>query len=80
MREEILYAEIDLRQLGGTKWMLDVAAHYARPDVFELIVHREARPVIASITSKETAHNAQELPPERAMLSSEAAASQDGSM
>ena len=34
-KEEILYAEIDPRQLRGPKWMLDVAGHYARPDVFE---------------------------------------------
>jgi hypothetical protein len=26
--------------------MLDVAGHYARPDIFELIVHRGARPMI----------------------------------
>jgi nitrilase len=45
-KEEILYAEIDPRQMRGPKWMLDVAGHYARPDVFELIVHREARPMI----------------------------------
>ena len=45
-KEEILYAEIDPRQLRGPKWMLDVAGHYARPDVFELIVHREPRPMI----------------------------------
>ncbi len=46
-REEILYAEIDPRQLRGPKWMLDVAGHYARPDVFELVVHAEARPMLA---------------------------------
>jgi len=48
-REKILnelYAEIDPRQMRGPKWMLDVAGHYARPDVFELIVHREAHPMI----------------------------------
>jgi nitrilase len=46
MKEEILYAEVDPRQMRGPKWMLDVAGHYARPDVFELIVHREAHPMI----------------------------------
>jgi nitrilase len=46
MKEEILYAEIDPRQMRGPKWMLDVAGHYARPDVFELIVHRDAHPMI----------------------------------
>ncbi|MGA2959315.1 MAG: carbon-nitrogen hydrolase family protein [Thermodesulfobacteriota bacterium] len=46
MKEEILYAEVDPRQMRGPKWMLDVAGHYARPDVFELIVHRGAHPMI----------------------------------
>ncbi len=46
MKEEILYAEVDPRMMLGPKWMLDVAGHYARPDVFELIVHREAHPMI----------------------------------
>lgn len=45
-QEGILYAEIDPDQMRGAKWMLDVAGHYARPDVFELIVHREPRPMI----------------------------------
>jgi nitrilase len=45
-KEEILYAEIDPRQMLGPKWMLDVAGHYARPDVFELIVHNDAHPMI----------------------------------
>ena len=38
-QEEILYAEIDPRMVQGPKWMLDVAGHYARPDVFQLTVH-----------------------------------------
>jgi nitrilase len=45
-REEILIAEVDPRQLRGPRWQLDVAGHYGRPDVFELTVHREPRPMI----------------------------------
>jgi nitrilase len=45
-QEEILYAEIDPRMVQGPKWMLDVAGHYARPDVFQLTVHTDARPMI----------------------------------
>ena len=47
LKEAILYAEVDPRQLRGPKWMLDVAGHYARPDVFELTVHTEPHPMIA---------------------------------
>jgi nitrilase len=39
-REEILYAEIDLEAGRAAKWDLDVAGHYARPDVFELHINR----------------------------------------
>jgi nitrilase len=46
-QEGILYAEIDPRQLAAPRWMLDVAGHYARPDVFELIVHTEARRMLS---------------------------------
>jgi len=42
-QEEILYAEVDPRMVQGPKWMLDVAGHYARPDVFELTVHTDVR-------------------------------------
>ena len=45
-QEAILTAEIDLASLPGPKWMLDVAGHYARPDVFELTVHREPHPML----------------------------------
>ncbi len=45
-KEEILYAELDPRQMRGPKWMLDVAGHYARPDVFELVVHTDAHQMI----------------------------------
>jgi len=45
--EGILYAEIDPRSIAGPRWMLDVAGHYARPDVFQLSVLRQAKAVIA---------------------------------
>ena len=44
--EGIIYAEVDPRQMRGPKWNLDVAGHYARPDVFRLTVSKEDRPVI----------------------------------
>lgn len=40
-REEVLYAEIDPRQVSGPRWMLDVSGHSARPDIFHLTIHRE---------------------------------------
>lgn len=46
--EGILYAEIDPQQMRGPKWMLDVAGHYARPDVFQLTVRKGANPMITS--------------------------------
>lgn len=46
-REEVvLYAELDLRMVSGPRWMLDVAGHYGRPDVFELIVHGDENPMV----------------------------------
>lgn len=45
-QEDILYAQIDPRQMCGPKWMLDVAGHDARLDIFQLTVHREPRPLI----------------------------------
>ncbi|MGB6019692.1 MAG: carbon-nitrogen hydrolase family protein [Sulfurimonadaceae bacterium] len=44
--EGILYAEMDLNMLRGSKWNLDVAGHYARPDAFELTVRRDPMPII----------------------------------
>ena len=44
--ETILLAEVDRRRVHGPRYQLDVAGHYARPDVFELRVRRVARPVL----------------------------------
>ena len=44
--EGILYADFQPHQLVGPRWQLDVAGHYARPDLFELRIHRGARPVL----------------------------------
>jgi len=49
MREEqgILYADIALEQVGTAHRRLDVAGHYARPDIFQLRIRRDpARPVV----------------------------------
>lgn len=46
MKEEILYADVDPGKMGGPRWLLDVAGHYGRPDVFQLTVNTGARPML----------------------------------
>lgn len=46
--EGILYAEMDLNKLHGSKWNLDVAGHYARPDAFKLSVRQDIALMIGS--------------------------------
>lgn len=45
-REKILYAEVDPAELKGPRFQLDVAGHYGRPDIFQLAVRRQSRPVL----------------------------------
>jgi nitrilase len=60
--EGILYAEVDPARMRGPRWMLDVAGHYARPDVFELTVHTAAHPLL-SVRSAPAQPAADEPPP-----------------
>jgi nitrilase len=46
--ETILYAEVDPAWLRGSKYTLDAAGHYARPDVFQLTVNTAPSPMISS--------------------------------
>ena len=39
--EGILYGDLDLAEVAQSKLDFDVVGHYARPDVFQLIVHEE---------------------------------------
>lgn len=41
-QEGILYADLDLREVARGKFDFDVVGHYARPDVFQLIVNESA--------------------------------------
>lgn len=55
--ETILYADVERARIVGPRCQLDVAGHYARPDIFELIVHRRPKPILTvashSVESRE---------------------------
>jgi predicted amidohydrolase len=39
--ETVVYAELEAWMIKATKAIIDTMGHYARPDVFNLLVHRE---------------------------------------
>ena len=51
--EGTLYAEVDPASWRGSRYQLDVAGHYGRPDVFDLRVDRRPRPVVRSVESED---------------------------
>ncbi len=52
-REGILYADLDMAELARGKFDFDVVGHYARPDVFQLIVDERPKPGVEGITRGE---------------------------
>jgi nitrilase len=47
--EAILTAELDLGDLARGKYDLDVTGHYARPDVFRLLVDERCKTAVATM-------------------------------
>jgi nitrilase len=63
--ETILYADVRPAQLVGPRWQLDIAGHYARPDVFELLVHRRPTPLIREVDDSAPADTQSKRPRRR---------------
>jgi nitrilase len=53
-QQGILYGELNVRESLAPKWKLDVAGHYARPDVFTLTVHRGAQSMLSIEEARRT--------------------------
>ncbi len=51
--EAILVADIDRGEIARGRYDLDVAGHYARPDVFRLLVDEREKPVEAPMPDEE---------------------------
>lgn len=44
--EGVLYADVDLEHVRNTRWNLDVAGHYSRPDAFQLTIRTAPNPTM----------------------------------
>jgi nitrilase len=60
--EEILYADLDLDEIARGKYDFDVVGHYARPDVFTLLVNEQ--PSVPVVVDRGAAAQAIESPTE----------------
>ena len=47
--ETIIYANLDMDDVMRGKYDFDVTGHYARPDVFELVVDTRAKPAVRKV-------------------------------
>jgi nitrilase len=50
--ETIHFVQLDLGQIGAAKFDLDIAGHYARPDIFRLLVNTKAQKPVEEIDGK----------------------------
>lgn len=57
-QEGVLYAEVDPASWRGSRYQLDVAGHYGRPDVFDLRIDRRPRPMTRSTDAPPRAEEA----------------------
>jgi len=51
-KEDILIADLDLREIAYSQFDFDVVGHYSRPDVFQLIVNEERKSSVKWVSSK----------------------------
>jgi len=52
-QEGTLFADLDLAEVARGKFDFDVVGHYARPDVFQLLVNERATPPVAKKANEE---------------------------
>jgi nitrilase len=45
-QEGILFADLDMAEVARAKFDFDAVGHYARPDVFKLIVNERPQPPV----------------------------------
>jgi nitrilase len=51
VKQDILYADISLDEIPVNKWILDTAGHYARPDIFKLMIDNSPHPLTRKINN-----------------------------